>query len=242
MFLLVGLALGKDDLVHKEEDHHGDAAVEDDRADVVDKRGDKQPGHCHPDAVDGVDNAGNDAEGDHIPHNLIGQVALAAEDQVALEGEVDALAHHHGHHVGAEVGQATVVHVIAQDVPLEGLTKQGDRDARPAEIHHRQPGKGRGQEGQQNVLKDSDHIADNDKQSALPNPLGRGGMVGRKTIPKTHSCLLLSLTAFRLAKKPPMVLPAPRKKWPLQMSRMEAAISMVTMPPVILARARKGIF
>ena len=60
------LALREDDLIHKEEDDHGDAAVEDDGTDVVDEGGHKQTGHRHPDAVDGVDDAGDDTEGDHI--------------------------------------------------------------------------------------------------------------------------------------------------------------------------------
>ena len=55
-------ALREDDLIHKEEDHHGDAAVEHGGADVVDEVRYQQPCHCHPDAVDGVDDAGDDAE------------------------------------------------------------------------------------------------------------------------------------------------------------------------------------
>ena len=76
-----------------------------------------------------------------IPADLLGQVALAAEDEVALDGEIDALADDHGHHVGAEVRQTAVGGVVAEDVPLEGLAEQGDVDARPAEIHHRQAGR-----------------------------------------------------------------------------------------------------
>ena len=85
VLLLLGLALGEDDLVDKEEDHHGDTAVEHHGTDVVDKSGHEQTGHRHPDAVNGVDDAGDDAEGDDVPQDLVGQVALAAEDQVALE-------------------------------------------------------------------------------------------------------------------------------------------------------------
>ena len=102
-------------------------------------------------------------------------------------------------------GQAAVVHVVAQDVPLEGLTKQGDGDPRPAEVHHGQTGKGGGQEGQQDVLEDGDQVADDDEQAAFPDPLGSSGMLGRKIIPKTHSFLLLSFLTFPLAKKPAMV-------------------------------------
>ena len=53
-------ALREDDLVHEEEDHHGDAAVEDGGADVVDEVRHQQTCHGHPDAVDGVDDAGDD--------------------------------------------------------------------------------------------------------------------------------------------------------------------------------------
>ena len=65
-------ALREDDLIHKEEDHHGDAAVEHGGADVVDKVRHQQASHGNPDAVDGVDDAGNDAEGQHIPADLLG--------------------------------------------------------------------------------------------------------------------------------------------------------------------------
>ena len=53
--LFCGLALGEDDLVHEEEDHHRDAAVEHGGADAVDEVRHQQAGHRHPDAVDGVD-------------------------------------------------------------------------------------------------------------------------------------------------------------------------------------------
>ena len=119
-------ALREDDLIHKEEDHHGDAAVEHGGADVVNKVRYQQPGHCHPDAVDGVDDAGNDAEGQHIPADLLCQIALAAEHKIALDGEVDALTDDHGDHVGAEVGQTAVGGIVAEDVPLEGLAEQGN--------------------------------------------------------------------------------------------------------------------
>ena len=102
-------ALREDDLIHKEEDDHGDAAVEHGGADVVDEVRHQQTCHRHPDAVDGVDDAGDDAEGQHIPADLFCQIALAAEHKIALDGEVDALADDHGDHVGAEVGQAAVV-------------------------------------------------------------------------------------------------------------------------------------
>ena len=146
---LFGLALREDDLIHKEEDHHGDAAVEHGSADVVDEVRYQQTCHCHPNAVDGVDDAGDDAERQQIPADLFCQIALAAEYEIALDGEIDALADDHGDHVGAEVGQAAVGGIVAENVPLEGLAEQGDVDARPAEIHHRQACKGLGQKLQQ---------------------------------------------------------------------------------------------
>ena len=65
--VLLGLAFGEDDLIDEEEDDHRDAAVQDGGADVVDEVGHQQTGHRDPDAVDGVDDAGDDAEGQHIP-------------------------------------------------------------------------------------------------------------------------------------------------------------------------------
>ena len=73
------LAFREDDLIHKEEDDHGDAAVEHGGANVVDEVWHQQPSHRHPDAVDGVDDAGNDAERQQIPAHLICNVAFAAE-------------------------------------------------------------------------------------------------------------------------------------------------------------------
>ena len=64
--LFCGFAFGEDDLVHEEEDDHRDAAVEHRGADVVDEIRHQQTGHSHPDAVDGVDDAGNEAEGQQI--------------------------------------------------------------------------------------------------------------------------------------------------------------------------------
>ena len=185
------LAFRKDDLIHKEEDHHGDAAVEHGGADVVDEVRHQQTSHCHPDAVDGVDNAGNDTERQQIPADLLGQIALAAEHKIALDGEVDALADDHGDHVGAEVGQAAVGGIVAQDVPLEGLAEQGDINARPAEIHHRQAGKGLGQELQQQVLEHRDEVGHDDEQAALPHPLGSCRVLCRKIVPEIHIVISL---------------------------------------------------
>ena len=44
-------ALREDDLIHKEEDHHGDAAVEHGGADVVDEVRHQQASHRHPHTV-----------------------------------------------------------------------------------------------------------------------------------------------------------------------------------------------
>ena len=85
-------ALREDDLIHKEEDDHGDAAVEHGGADVVDEVRHQQTSHRHPDAVDGIDDAGDDAERQQIPADLFCQIALAAEHEIALNGEIDALA------------------------------------------------------------------------------------------------------------------------------------------------------
>ena len=185
-------ALREDDLIHKEEDDHGDAAVEHGGADVVDEVRYQQTGHRHPDAVDGVDDAGDDAEGQHIPADLFCQIALAAEHKVALDGEVDALADDHGDHVGAEVGQTAVGGIVAEDVPLEGLAEQGDVNARPAEVHHRQACKGLGQKLQQQVLEHRDEVGHDDEQAALAHPLGSGGVLCREVIPEIHSLLPFS--------------------------------------------------
>ena len=180
-------ALREDDLIHKEEDDHGDAAVEHGGADVVDEVGHQQTGHRDPDAVDGVDDAGDDAEGQHIPCDLLAEVALAAEDEAALDGEVNALADDHSDHVSAEVGQTAVSGVIAEDVPLEGLAEQGDVDARPAEVHHRQTLERCGQELQQQILEDGDEVRHDDEQTTLTHPFGSRRVLGGKIIPEVHT-------------------------------------------------------
>ena len=63
-------ALREDDLIHEEEDDHGDTAVEDGGADVVDEVRHQQTCHRHPDAVDGVDDADNNAKRQQIPADL----------------------------------------------------------------------------------------------------------------------------------------------------------------------------
>ena len=84
VFLL--LSLGEDDFIHEEENDHRDTAVQNGGADVVDEVRHQQAGHCHPHTVDGVDDAGDEAESQQIPADLLGEVALAAEDEAALDG------------------------------------------------------------------------------------------------------------------------------------------------------------
>ena len=63
-------AFGEDNFVDEEENDHRHAAVQNGRADVIDEVRHQQPGYGDPHAVDGVDNAGNDAERQHIPRDL----------------------------------------------------------------------------------------------------------------------------------------------------------------------------
>ena len=180
------LGLRENDLVDEEENNHRDTAVEHHGTDVVDEVGHEHTGDSYPHAVDGVDDAVDDDEGHDVPGDLPGQVALAAEDEVALDGEVDDLADGHGDHVGAEVAQAAVGGVIAEDVPLEGLAEEGNRDAGPAEIHVGQALEGQGQELEDEVLEHCHQVADDDEQSALTNPLGGLGVVSGEMIPPAH--------------------------------------------------------
>ena len=131
-------------------------------------------------------NAGDDAERQHIPANLLCQIALAAEHKIALDGEIDALADDHGNHVRAEVRQTAVGGIVAENIPLERFAEQCDRDARPAEIHDRQAGKRLGQKLQQQILKTRNEVGHDDEQSALAHPLGSGGVLFRKVIPEIH--------------------------------------------------------
>ena len=73
--------------------------------------------------------------------------------------------------------------IIAQNVPLEGLTEQGQRDARPAEAGAAQPRKGGGQELQQQVFQHRDGVGHDDEQAALPHPFCQFGMAFGKAAP-----------------------------------------------------------
>ena len=64
-------AFREDDFVDKEENDHRHAAVQNRRADVINKVRHQQPGYGNPYAVDGVDDAGDDAESQHIPRDLL---------------------------------------------------------------------------------------------------------------------------------------------------------------------------
>lgn len=148
----LSFALGEDDLIDHEEHHHGDAAVEDCGADVIQPAGNEVSGYGHPDAVDGVDHAGDHAEGQHIPHTLLQDVPLGAEHEASLDEEVDDLADDHGDHIGGEVGDAALLRAVADDVPLKGNAENRQVDAGEPEIPAAQVRKGRGQEGRSRYL------------------------------------------------------------------------------------------
>lgn len=158
---------------------------------VVDKVGDDQPGHRHPHAVDGVDNAVDDDKGDDIPHDLLAKIALAAEHKVLLDGEVDDLADAHCNHVGDEVAEAAayhhlprlILHRVAEDIPIEVHPEQVHSDTRPTKVHPCQICEGIGQEQQDKILHHRNQVADNDEQAAFPNPFGRAGVPFGKIIP-----------------------------------------------------------
>ena len=116
-------AFREDDFVDEEENHHRHTAVQNRRTDVINKVRNQQPCYGDPYAVDGVDDAGDDAECQHIPRDLLAQIALAAEHEIALNREVDALANDHSDHIRAEIRQPTVGGIVAEDVPLEGFPK-----------------------------------------------------------------------------------------------------------------------
>jgi len=88
----------ENDFVDDEKHNHGYAAVEDGGADVVQPGSHKVTGHSGPDAVDGVDNAGDHTEGQQVPQTLFQDIALTAEDPASLDEEVDEFSDEHGNH------------------------------------------------------------------------------------------------------------------------------------------------
>lgn len=93
----------EDDFVNEKEYYHGNAAIEDGSADVIEPRSHKMTGHGGPDAVDGIDHTCDHAEGQQIPHSLAEDVALGAEHPASLDEEVDHFADEHGDHIGGEI-------------------------------------------------------------------------------------------------------------------------------------------
>ena len=80
----------EDDFVHKEEHQHGHAAVGDVGANVVDEVRHQQACHRHPDAVDGVDDAGDETKRKDISADLLCQRLAALfvpKHEILLKGE-----------------------------------------------------------------------------------------------------------------------------------------------------------
>ena len=83
--------------------------------------------------------------------------------------------------------------VVAQDIPFECFSEQRHVDTRPAEILVRQVGEHLGKKLKDQIFEYRDHVADDDEQSALPNPFGGAGMLLREACPEvflfTHACV-----------------------------------------------------
>ena len=77
------------DFINEEEYHHGYAAIQDGGTDIVDKVRDEQTCDCNPDAVDGINDAGDDTKGKHVPCNLLSGVSVTSEDEELLNQEID---------------------------------------------------------------------------------------------------------------------------------------------------------
>ena len=81
-----GLALGEDDLIDEEEDHHGDAAVEEGGADVVDEIRHQQAATAtHTQLMELTMQVMRQKATRYQPICLA-RLPLAAEDKVALDG------------------------------------------------------------------------------------------------------------------------------------------------------------
>ena len=103
ILLFFFFGFGEDDLIDKEEDYHRYTAVEHGGADIVHPIRHKLARDSHPNTVDGIDDAGNDDKSNQVPQNLIPHIALTAEHQVALNGEINTFTNDHGNHLGYEV-------------------------------------------------------------------------------------------------------------------------------------------
>ena len=111
--------------------------------------------------------------------------ALAAEGYVPLQREVDALTENNGGIVGQSEGKASVRKTVSDQRQCEGNAKHLCPDAGPHPLYVSyqtliEPG----QECQQQVLDESDHIAEENEQPALTDPLRRLGMLFREVFHK----------------------------------------------------------
>ena len=125
-FLFFGFDFGvvENDFVHNEEDDHRNTTVEDCGTDVVEPAGNKASCNSNPNAVDGVDDAGNYAKRQEVPSALVKHVAVGTENVFSLNEEVDDLANDHSNHVSGEIGETALLGAVADDVPLELNAKQ----------------------------------------------------------------------------------------------------------------------
>src|SRR5699024_8186785 len=123
-------------------------------------------------------------------------------------------------------------------------------DARPAEARVAQARKGRRQELQHQVFEHRDQVADNDKQTAFPHPLGCRRVLVDKVIPYIHArfsfppaCRRFSMAALRVILRisSTFTRTMPMIQKPFSSISRPSTMPMLTIPPVILAMARSGI-
>ena len=83
---------------------------------------------------------------------------------------------------------ASLIGTVADDVPLELDAEQRQVNAGEAEVPGAKKREGAGQEGQMEIFEHSDQVADQNKQTALPNPLCQLGMACNETSPLVCDC------------------------------------------------------
>lgn len=179
--LLLRFSLREYDFEDEEEYHHGYTAHQYGGADVVQPSRKELACNRYPHTIDRVYHDRDRRPRDHIPHDLPGNVAVAAEGDVSLQREVDALreegANQHRDKIAEtaaddDLSGFVIQYVVSERVPGEVNSEQAHRNCRPAPCRTGQlKTKQVRQEGVNDILDNRYQVTKDEEETALAHPL-----------------------------------------------------------------------